>query len=165
MTDARALRPMDVRRDSLVLANLKNPSRTTKRVFLPAAQMDLPRALLLWAREHELLNDEPIFFSGKRTVGGARRSISRRQAREIVRAASELANVRVLALRASQYGVAGGPAPVHPHLFRHARVRQIMRTTKSLPIAQKQAGWSRLQMAYLSVSDDEVRMAMRDVDG
>lgn len=27
-----------------------------------------------------------------------------------------------------------------------------------------QAGWSRLQMAYLSVSDEEVRMAMRDVD-
>ena len=128
---------MDVRRDSLVLANLKNPSRTTKRVFLPAAQMDLPRALLLWAREHELLNDKPIFFSRKRTVGGARRSISRRQAWEIVRAAPELANVRVLALRASQYGVAGGPAPVHPHLFRHARVRQIVRHTKSLALAQK----------------------------
>ena len=40
------------------------------------------------------------------------------------------------------------------------RVRQIVRTTKSLPIAQKQAGWSRLQMAYLSVSDEEVRAAM-----
>ena len=39
------------------------------------------------------------------------------------------------------------------HLFRHARVRQIVRTTKSLPIAQKQAGWSRLQMAYLTVSE------------
>jgi hypothetical protein len=42
-------------------------------------------------------------------------------------------------------------------------VRQIMRTTKSLPIAQKQAGWSRLQLAYLSVSDDEVRAAMQHV--
>jgi hypothetical protein len=31
-------------------------------------------------------------------------------------------------------------------------------------IAQWQAGWSRLQMAYLSVSYNEVRMAMRDVD-
>ena len=58
--------------------------------------------------------------------------------------------MRVLALRVSSYGQAGEPAPVHPHLFRHARVRQIVRTTKSLPIAQKQAGWSRLQMAYLS---------------
>jgi hypothetical protein len=40
---------------------------------------------------------------------------------------------------------------------RHARVRQIVRTTKSLSISQKQADWSRRQMAYLSVSDDEVR--------
>lgn len=43
-------------------------------------------------------------------------------------------------------------------------MRQIVRQTKSLPIAQKQAGWSRLQMAYLSVSNDEVRLAMRSVD-
>ena len=53
------------------------------------------------------------------------------------------------------------PDQLHPHLFRHARVRQIVRTTKSLPIAQKQAGWTRLQMAYLSVSDEEVRAAMQ----
>jgi len=71
--------------------------------------------------------------------------------------------VRVLALRASRYGEAGEPAPVHPHLFRHARVRQIVRTTRSLPIAQKQAGWSRLQISDLSVSYDEVREAMRNV--
>lgn len=49
---------------------------------------------------------------------------------------------------------------VHPHLFRHAPVRQIVRTTKSLPIAHKQAGWSLLQMAYLSVGDEEVGAAM-----
>jgi len=66
-------------------------------------------------------------------------------------------------LRVSSYGQAGEPAPVHPHLFRHARVRQIVRTTKSLPIARKQAGWSRLQMAYLTVGDDEVRDAMKNV--
>ena len=75
----------------------------------------------------------------------------------------ERADVRVLALRTSTYGRAGEPAPVHPHLFRHARVRQIVRTTKSLPIAQKQAGSSRLQMAYLTVSDDEIRQAMQSV--
>ena len=63
-------------------------------------------------------------------------------------------------MRASEHGQRGEPAPIHPHLFRHARVRQIVRTTKRLPIAQKQAGWSRLQMAYLSVSDEEVRAAM-----
>jgi integrase len=154
---------MDVRRDSLVLPNRKNPSRLTKRVFLPAGQMDLPGALLLWAREHELTDGEPLFFSRKRGRDGQRRPISRQQAWEIVRAAADKANVRVLALRGSHYGRAGDPAPVHPHLLRHARVRQIVRTTKSLPIAQKQAGWSRLQMAYLSVSDDEVRRAMQTV--
>jgi integrase len=163
VSEALALRPMDVRRDSLVLPNLKNPSRPIKRVFLPAGQMNLPGDLLLWAREHGLANDQPLFFSRKRAAGGAPRSISRQQAWEIVRVASERANIRVLALRASRYGATGAPAPVHPHLFRHARVRQIVRTTKSLPIAQKQAGWSRLQMAYLSVSDDEVRVAMEGV--
>jgi integrase len=69
----------------------------------------------------------------------------------------------VLALRPSQHGNAGAPAPVHPHLFRHARVRQLVRQTKSLPLAQKQAGWSRLQMAYLTIGDDEARELMRGV--
>ena len=163
ISEVLALRPMDVRRDSLVLPNLKNPSRRTKRVFLPAGQADLPGELLLWAREHELADDQPLFFSRKRAIGGQRRPITRQQAWEIVRAAADRADVRVLALRASRYGPAGEPAPVHPHLFRHARVRQIVRTTRSLPIAQKQAGWSRLQMAYLSVSDEEVRAAMQVV--
>jgi hypothetical protein len=40
----------------------------------------------------------------------------------------------------------------------------MVRTPTSLPIAQKQAGWSRLQMAYLSVTDDEVRLAMQAVE-
>jgi integrase/recombinase XerD len=164
ISEALELRLVDIRRDSLVLPNLKNPSRLTKQVFLPAGQMDLPGALLLWAKEHALTDGEPLFFSRKRGPAGQRRPISRQQAWEIVRAAADRANVRVLALRASHYGPVGDPAPVHPHLFRHARVRQIVRTTKSLPIAQKQAGWSRLQMAYLSVSDDEVRRAMQTVD-
>jgi integrase len=164
ISEALALRPMDVRRDSVVLPNLKNPSRPTKRVFLPAGQMDLPGALLLWAKEHRLADDEPLFFSRKRARDGRPRAISRQQAWEVVRAASERADVHVLALRGSRFGKAGEPAPVHPRLFRHARVRQIVRTTKSLPIAQKQAGWSRLQLAYLSVSDAEVREAMRGVE-
>jgi integrase len=125
--------------------------------------MDLPGALLLWAKEHGLADGDPLFFSRKRAKSGGLHAISRQQAWEIVRAASERADVRVLALRTSTYGRAGEPAPVHPHLFRHARVRQIVRTTKSLPIAQKQAGWARLQMVYLSVSDDEVRDAMLSV--
>jgi integrase len=44
ISEALALRPMDARRDSLVLPNLKNPSRLTKQVFLPTGQMDLPGA-------------------------------------------------------------------------------------------------------------------------
>jgi integrase len=164
VSEALTLRPMDVQRDSLVLPNLKNPNRPTKRVFLPASQADLPGALLLWAKEHGLADGDPLFFSRKRGADGTLRAISRQQAWEGVRAASERANVRVLALRASRYGAMGEPAPVHPHLLRHARVRQIMRVTKSLPIAQKQAGWSRLQLAYLSVTDNEAREAMRTVE-
>src|SRR6185295_17381431 len=38
ISEALALRLMDVRRGSLVLPNLKNPSRLTKQVFLPAGQ-------------------------------------------------------------------------------------------------------------------------------
>jgi len=77
--------------------------------------------------------------------------------------AAERADVRVLALRTSKHGRVGEPAPVHPHLFRHARVRQIVRTTKNLPLAQRQAGWSRLQPAYLSIGDEEARTLMRSV--
>jgi hypothetical protein len=80
-----------------------------------------------------------------------------------VKQASERAAVRVLALRASRHGRAGEPAPVHPHLSRHARVRQIVRSTHNLPLAQRQAGWSRLQMAYLTIGDDEARLLMRQV--
>jgi hypothetical protein len=71
---------MDVRRDSLVPPNLKNPSRPTKRVFHPAGQLELPGALLLWAKEHQVTNDEQLFFSRKRAQGGGTRAISRQQA-------------------------------------------------------------------------------------
>jgi hypothetical protein len=42
---------------------------------------------------------------------------------QVVKVASERADIHVLALRASSHGRVGEPAPVHPHLFRHARVR------------------------------------------
>jgi len=42
-------------------------------------------------------------------------------------------------------------------------VRQIVRTTRNLPLAQRQAGWTRLQMAYLTVGDEEARQLMQDV--
>jgi hypothetical protein len=47
--------------------------------------------------------------------------------------------------------------------FRHARVRQIVRATRSLPLAPRQANWARLQTAYLTVSDDEARQLMQEV--
>src|SRR5437667_12232095 len=37
ISEVLALRPRDVRRDSLVLSNRKNPARPVKRVFLPGA--------------------------------------------------------------------------------------------------------------------------------
>jgi hypothetical protein len=69
ISEALALRPMDVRRDSLVLPNLKNPSRPTKQVFLPLGQVDLPGALLLWAKEQVVGEHDPLFFSRKRAIG------------------------------------------------------------------------------------------------
>ena len=86
---------------------------------------------------------------GPGSADGRRRPLQRGQAWPVVKEASERADVRVLALRPSKHGRPGDPAPVHPHLFRHARVRQIVRSTRNLPLAQRQAGWSRLQMAYL----------------
>ena len=42
VNEVLALRPMDVHRDSLVLPNRKNPSRATKRIYLPGGPQDLP---------------------------------------------------------------------------------------------------------------------------
>jgi integrase len=163
ISEVLALRPMDVQRDSLVLPNRKNPNMTVKRVFLPGAELGLTGELLLWAKEQGVADNEPLFFSRKHDSSGSRRALQRGQAWLIVKEASERANVRVLALRASKHGPAGEAAPVHPHLFRHARVRQIVRSTRNLPLAQRQAGWSRLQMAYLTIGDDEARRLMREL--
>jgi integrase len=164
ISEVLPLRGLDVRRDALVLPNLKNPARPVKAVFLSAGDQDLPGELLLFQREQGLPDDAPLFGSRTRGTDGRRRALSRIQAWRIVKAASERAGVRVLALRPSKAGRMGAPAPVHPHLFRHARVRQIVRQTRSLPLAQKQAGWSRLQMAYLTLGDEEARELMRRVE-
>jgi hypothetical protein len=79
---------MDVQRDRLVLPNRKNPSLTTKRVYLPAGQADLPVALLIWANEHGLAPHTPLFFSRKRGKDGSLKAISRVQAWTIVKDAS-----------------------------------------------------------------------------
>jgi integrase len=163
ISEVLALRPMDIQRDSLVLPNRKNPNLTVKRVFLPGADLGLTGELLLWAKEQGVADYRPLFFSRKRDADGSRRALQRGQAWLIVKEASQRANVRVLALRPSKHGPAGEAAPVHPHLFRHARVRQIVRSTHNLPLAQRQAGWSRLQMAYLTVGDEEARKLMREL--
>jgi integrase len=163
LSEVLALRPKDVRRRGLVLPNLKNPSRPVKTAHLAAAHAGLPGELLVWAREHDLAAAEPLFFSRQRGADGRRKAIDRVRAWQIVKAAAERADVRVLALRPSAHGRAGEPAPVHPHLFRHARVRQIVRHTKSLPLAQKQAGWARLHTEYLTLSDAEAERLMEDV--
>jgi integrase len=163
VSEVRELRARDVRRDALVMPNRKNPSRPVKTVFMPAGQADLPGALLLWARDQGLADDEPLFYSRKRGADGRRQPLGRQQIHALVTAASARAGVEVLAVRAAPSHGKGDPAPVHPHLFRHARVRQTLRATRNLAIVQKQAGWSRLQMAYLTVGDDEVRAAMQDV--
>lgn len=136
ISEVLALRPIDVRRDSLVLPNRKNPNLRVKRVFLPGAELGLTGELLLWAKEQGIADNEPLFFSRKSGADGSRRALNRGQAWLIVKKASERASVEVLALRASKHGPIGGPAPVHPHLFRYVRVRQIVRQTKSLPLAQ-----------------------------
>src|SRR5919199_4879708 len=150
VSDVLALRPRDIRRNELLL-----PNRTVR---LAADYASLPGELLLWAREHDLADDEPLFFSRQRGADGRCRAIDRVRAWQIVKAASERADVRVLALRSAAHGRAGEPAPVHPHFFRQARVRQIVRHTKSLALAQKQAGWARLHTEYLALSDDETLM-------
>jgi integrase len=80
ISEALALRVMHIRHDSPILRNLKNPGRLTKRVFLPAGQADLPGSLLLWAKEHKLTDDQPLFFSRKRARDGRPRAISPQQA-------------------------------------------------------------------------------------
>jgi hypothetical protein len=43
-------------------------------------------------------------------------------------------------------------------------VRQIVRHTRSLPLAaQKQAGWARLHVEYLTLGDEEANQLMQDV--
>src|ERR1700680_2418987 len=85
ISEVLALRPMDMRRDRLVLPNRKNPSRTTKRVFLPGAELSLTGELLLWAREQGLADGEPLFVSRKAGADGSRRAPQRGQARLIVK--------------------------------------------------------------------------------
>lgn len=184
ISEVLALRPRDVRRQGLALPNLKNPSGPVKTPIRPSVRRacraarrwrasnpargrrrraGLPGELLLWAREHDLDDDEPLFFFRQRGLDGRHKAIDRVRAWQIVKSAAERAEIHVLALRASAHGQVGEPTPVHPHLFRHARMRQIVRHTKSLALEQKQAGWARLHTEYLTLSDNEAHHLMRRV--
>ncbi len=110
INEVLALRPRDIHREGLILPNLKNPSRLVKTAHLSAAHAGLPGELLMWARENELGDDEPLFFSRQRTADGRRKAIDRVRAWQLVKSASERADVRVLALRATGYGGVGDPA-------------------------------------------------------
>src|SRR5215813_4113517 len=88
ISEVLALRPLDVRRDSLILPNRKNPNMTVKRVFLPGAELVLTGELFLWAKEQGVSDNEPLFFSRKRDPDGTRRALQRGQAWLIVKEAS-----------------------------------------------------------------------------
>jgi integrase len=143
VSEVLGLRAIDVRRDALMLPNLKNPGRRTKTVYLSGSDADLPGQLLPWQREAQLAPDAPLFFSRKRGPDGELVLLSRGQVKRIVELAGRRAQVSRAAVRDSNTRHKGDPGPVYPHAFRHARVRQIMRTTRSLPLAQRQAGGPR----------------------
>lgn len=103
ISEALALRPVDVQRDSLVVPHRRSPNLTVKRVFLPGAELGLSGELLLWAKDQGVADHEPPFFSRTRDANGLRRALHRGQAWLIVKEASERANVRILALRASKH--------------------------------------------------------------
>ena len=153
---------MDVRRDSLVLPNRKNPNQPIKRVFLPGAELGLTGELLLWAKEQSLVDHEPLFFSRKRGLDGSRRALQRGQAWLIVKEAADRANVRVLALRASKHGPPGQAAHPSASIPPRPRTPDRARYAKSPPCSTP-AGWSRLRMAYLTIGDEEARLLMREL--
>ena len=105
---------MDVQRDHLVLPNRKNPNLTVKRVYLPAGQADLPGALLVWANEHGLRPQAPLFFSRKHGAEAAEGDQSRASL-DHSQGSLRMGDVHVLALRASHHGAAGtGTGPSSP---------------------------------------------------
>src|SRR3954447_10733921 len=82
--DVLALRPRDIRRDAVLLPNPKDPQAPAATVSIGEAHASLPGELLLWAREHDLADDEPLFFSRQQAGDGRRRAITRQQAWQII---------------------------------------------------------------------------------
>jgi hypothetical protein len=69
---------MDVQRDHLVLRNRIHPGLTVKRVYLPAAQADVPGASLIWAnwRQNAVIQARIISRPSKRRTARCSLSIS-----------------------------------------------------------------------------------------
>ena len=99
-------------RDSLDLPNRKNPNLTVKRVFLPGAELGLTGELPLWAKRTRCRSQRAAAFLAQTRLSGSRRALQRGQAWLTVKKASERANVRVVALRASKHG----PAQFFPQI-------------------------------------------------
>lgn len=171
ISEVLAITPMHVLADSLVVPTLKEGRESDglppwRRVYLPAGHADLPGALLVWANSWDVGRRDPLFFgtdggwSSTRPRTRPLKPISRQQAWAVVKKASKRAGVLILAMRPSIDGLRGEPAPAHPHIFRHARAREILRRTKNLVLAQRQLGWEQLHLEYLSLADDEARELM-----
>jgi integrase len=171
ISEVLLLTPGHVLADSLVVPTLKqggadDGSRPWRRVYLPKGQADLPAALLIWANTCNVARNEPLFFStgggwrASRPRTGPLKAITRQQGWEVVKRASRRSGVLILAMRSSVDGRRGEPAPIHPHIFRHARAREIVRRTRNLPLAQRQLGWQQLHLEYLKLADDETRQLM-----
>jgi hypothetical protein len=145
---------MNVVRDSPVLPTRKNTDLTAKRVFLPGAELGLTDALLFWAKELGVADHPPLCLSTARVArcnaaGPGSLLVRPRSARDPGPSTFEARSPRRSGARAS----ASFPA----------RARQILRATRNLPLAQRQAGWSRPQMAYLTIGDDEACRLMQEL--
>ena|SRR5438876_77434 len=99
----------------------------------------------------------------QRGSDGGLKAISRVQAWIIHKAASELADIRVLSLRASHHGAICEPAPAHHTSSATLVCARSSARHATLRLAQGQPGWSRSQMLYVSVGGKEARQLMQDV--
>jgi integrase len=163
VSEVVAVRPMDVQLDHLVLPNRNNPNVTVKRVFLPAGQADLPGAPSCSGRTSSVSvhadrcssrrSATPRQFEGDQSRASVDDPLGR------VRAGGPCVSSRDARRTTGNRGA----GPCRLHQFRHAGVRQIVRTTRNLSPAQRQAVWSRLRLAYLTVGDEEACHLMWEI--
>jgi hypothetical protein len=101
-----------------------------------------------------------LFFSRKHGGDGGLKAISRVQAWTILEAASELADVRVLALRASHQGAVGEPAPAHTCSATLLATRRRANSRGTYPSESVSAcrlvAWGRSEGLHTASSDAEM---------